>query len=217
MREPAAKPVDMRVLILGGTGNIGRRIVSQGLSRSFELTVLARHPRQLPQSDRLRLVEGDALDPASVRSAVSGQNAIIYALGVVTRRTTLFSDSTRILIDAMLNQDVRRLVAITGVGAGETRGHGGFIYDRIIFPLFTKGVYEDKDRQEALIRGSALDWTIVRPASFKDRVPPGPLRVVTDVRGITLRGISRDEVATFLLDQVESDRYLHQAPFIGHE
>jgi putative NADH-flavin reductase len=215
---PAAvvKRVAMRVLVLG-TGSIGRRIASQGLSRNYELTVFARQPRPLPSSERLRVIQGDALDPVSVHAAVSGQQAVIYALGIVTRRTTLFSDSTRILIDAMVSQGVRRLVAVTGVGAGETKGHGGFVYDRVVFPIFTKGIYEDKDRQEALIRSSTLDWVIVRPAPFKDRTPPGPLRVVTDIRGTTLRGISRDEVAAFVLDQLESDRYLHQTPFIGHE
>ena len=55
-------------------------------------------------------------------------------------------------------------VAITGIGSGETRGHGGFIYDRIIYSLFTRNRYQDKTRQEALIATSELDWIIVRPA-----------------------------------------------------
>jgi hypothetical protein len=78
---------------------------------------------------------------------------------------TLFSN-TRILIDAMVGHGVRRLVAITGVGAGETKGHGGFLYDCILYPLFTKRVYTDEGRQDELIRASPLDWVIVRPAPF---------------------------------------------------
>jgi nucleotide-binding universal stress UspA family protein len=61
-------------------------------------------------------------------------------------------------------------VCVTGVGAGDTQGHGGFLSDRILYPLFTKGIYADKE-QEALIRDSAADWTIVRPAPFRNRTP----------------------------------------------
>jgi putative NADH-flavin reductase len=117
----------------------------------------------------------------------------------------------------MQRQGVRRLICVTGVGAGETKGHGGFMYDRILYPLFTKGIYADKDRQEALIRESGTDWTIVRPAPFRNRTSPGPLRVETRVADIVLRRISPQEVAAFLLDEVEQGRFIRQAIFIGHE
>jgi hypothetical protein len=82
--------------------------------------------------------------------------------------------------------------------------------------LFTKGIYADKDVQEALIRQSGLDWTIVRPAPFRTRTPSGPLRVATNPEGVTLTKISRLEVARFLLNELEQNRYVHQAVFIGH-
>ncbi len=133
------------------------------------------------------------------------------------RRTTLFSDVTAGLLPAMAAGHVRRLVAITGVGAGETRGHGGFFYDRVIYPLFTRPFYEDKDRQERLIRESALDWVIVRPAPFKATKGSTPLQVLTKIMPDTmLRRITRDEVASFVLDQLVDDRYVRQAVFIGH-
>jgi hypothetical protein len=105
---------------------------------------------------------------------------------------------------------------VTGVGAGETKGHGGFLYDRILYPLFTKGIYADKDVQEALIRNSGLEWTIVRPAPFRAHTPSGPLRAVTNVERVTLRKVSRLEVASFLLDELEQNRFVRQAVFIGH-
>lgn len=207
----------MRVLVLGGTGSVGRRIVQQGPACGHQLTVLARSPEKMVQPHGgLRIVEGDALRLASVDSAMAAQDAVIYALGARARHTTLFSESTRILIGAMRKHGVRRLVAITGVGAGDTKGHGGFLYDRVIYPLFTKGLYEDKDRQETLIRNSDLDWVLVRPAPLREGKQRGPMQAVVHVGDITLRSISRDEVATFVLKQLESDRYLRQAPFIGH-
>ena len=208
----------MRMLVLGATGSVGRLILQETLQRGHEATALARDPGKLGvQPNHLTVIQGNALDVESVQRAVAGQDVVIYALGAGNvRRTTLFSDTTRVLLEAMERQDVRRLICITGVGAGETKGHGGFLYDRILYPLFTKGVYEDKDRQEQLIRASALDWTIVRPAAFRERAPKGPLRVVTNVAGVTLRTISRREVAAFVVHEAEQNRHVRQAVFIGH-
>ncbi len=166
----------------------------------------------------IEVAVADPTDAAALQALVAGQEAVIMALGTAPgRRTSLFSDVTAKLITAMAHAKVRRLVAITGVGAGETRGHGGFLYDRIIYPLFTRPFYEDKDRQERLIRQSALDWIIVRPAPFKPTPGAAPLQAITDIRPDTvLRRITRDEVASFVLDQLTDDRYLRTPVFIGH-
>src|SRR5262249_57772205 len=77
----------------------------------------------------------------------------------IFERTTLFSQSTRILVDAMKIAGVKRLVAVTGLGAGDSRGrggiiHGGIIYDSVVFPLLLKRVYDDEDVQEWIIGSS---------------------------------------------------------------
>lgn len=151
-------------------------------------------------------------------AAVRRQEAAIFSLGRSNHRapTTMFSDATRILIRAMETQGVRRLVCITGIGAGDSRGHGGFLYDKIIFPWFTKETYADKDRQEALIRESSLDWIIVRPASFTNGLQRGNLRAVTDLKGVTIRAISPADAAAFVLEQLRSDTYLHKTPLVGY-
>ena len=208
----------MKILILGATGSVGRHLVPQALERGNEVTALVRDTRKVSlRNPRLRLVEGDALDSAAVERAVEDQEAVIYSLGVEnTKPTTLFSDSTRLLIAAMEKHGVRRLIAITGIGAGDSRGHGGFLYDHLIFPLFTKHRYADKDRQEALIRNSSLDWIIVRPAAYSNGGRRGDFRVVTDLEGVIMRSISRADVAAFVLAQLTSDTYLKKTPLIGY-
>lgn len=61
----------------------------------------------------------------------------------------------------MERHGVKRLICITGLGAGDSKGHGGFLYDKLILPLILQRIYDDKDRQEAEIRQIKLDWTIV--------------------------------------------------------
>jgi len=187
----------MKVLVLGAAGVTGRHIVEQGIARGHEITAFVRDAAQSRTfPNQVHAIVGDALDQEAVERGVAGEDAVVYALGSKkTGPTTLFSDSTRLMIQAMEKQKVKRLVCITGVGTAETRGHGGFVYDRIIFPLFTKKVYEDKDRQESLIRSSSLDWIIVRPATFRDGAAQGQLLAFTDLEGVTLRRIARREVA----------------------
>ncbi|MCI0421024.1 MAG: NAD(P)H-binding protein [Acidobacteria bacterium] len=100
--------------------------------------------------------------------------------------------------------------------SGRNQGARRILYDRILFSLITKRVYEDKDVQEALIQKSSLDWVIVRPAVFREGTPSGKLEAVTDVRGVTLTRVSRAEVAAFLLDQLTDGGYLRKAVFVGH-
>ena len=208
----------MKVLVLEATGSVGQYILRLGTERGHQLTALVRNPEKLKSWERrVRIVKGDALDKDAVEQALRDQEAAIYAIGIKRiGRTTLFSESTRILIDAMERSSIKRLVCITGVGAGENKGHGGFLYDRILFPLITKRIYEDKDVQEALVQKSSLDWVIVRPAMFREGTPSGKLEAVTEVRGVTLIRVSRAEVAAFVLDQLTDDRYLRKAVFIGH-
>lgn len=210
----------MRFLLLGASGGVGRRILVQGRARGHTIRAQTRDAARLSgQPAGIEVVAVDPTDASALRALVTGQEAVIVALGTAPgRRTRLFSDVTAKLMAAMTAEGIRRLVAITGVGAGETRGHGGFLYDRIIYPLFTRPFYEDKDRQERLIRESSLDWVLVRPAPFKDSAGSAPLEILTEIRPDTvLRRITRDEVASFVLDQLGNDRYLRKFAFIGHE
>jgi putative NADH-flavin reductase len=209
----------MKFLLLGASGGVGRCILAQGLERGHLIRAQTRDAARLAgQPAGIEVVAADPTDAAALRALVTGQQAVVIALGTAPgRRTSLFSDVTRKLIAAMAAEGVKRLVAITGVGAGETRGHGGFLYDRLIYPLFTRPFYEDKDRQERLIRDSPLDWVVVRPAPFKATPGSAPFQALTEIRPDTvLRRITRDEVAAFVLDQLADDRYLRRPVFIGH-
>jgi putative NADH-flavin reductase len=208
----------LSVFVLGASGSVGRLIVAEARTRGLSVTAQSRVSSRLAGLDAAgQIVALDPTDSAALAATLPGHDAVVFALGDRRRGTTLFSDATRALLPAMQIAGVRRLVAITGVGAGETRGHGGFLYDNLIFPLFTRSIYADKDRQEALIEASGLDWTIVRPAPFSENLAPGPLQVLTQIAPDTkLRRITRAEVAGFVLDQLASNAFLRRKPFIGH-
>jgi putative NADH-flavin reductase len=207
------------IAVLGATGRVGSRVVARALERGYSVAAQTRRAGKLDHlAESVRVHAFDPHDPVAMAAFLRGADAVVFALGVERGgRTSLFSDVTRVLLDAMREAGVPRLIAVTGVGAGATRGHGGFVYDRIVFPLITRPRYADKDRQEALIAQSDRDWVIVRPAPFKDRVPDTPLEVHVEIAPETvLRRVTPDEVARFILDQVETDTHLGTRPFIGH-
>jgi putative NADH-flavin reductase len=207
-----------RIAVLGASGRVGRRVVERALAAGYTVAAQTRDASRLGAlAGRVEVHAFDPRDREALRRFIADAHAVIFALGTRPGATTLFSEVTAALTAAMQDAGVRRLIAITGVGAGDTRGHGGFLYDRIVFPLVTRRMYRDKDRQEALIADSGLDWTILRPAPFRDRPAEGPLQVVDEIRPDTvLRRITPDEVAQFAVDQIDSDRHRHKRPFIGH-
>jgi putative NADH-flavin reductase len=210
-----------KVLIIGASRGIGLETVKAALRASHSVRALARSATSIPiQDPGLEKVTGDALDSDTIRKALQDADVVIQTLGVdispraIFKRTTLFSRSTRILVDAMKAAGVKRLVTVTGLGAGDSRGHGGFLYDGIAFPLLLKRVYDDKDVQEWTIRSSGLDWTIVRPGLLTKRPATGQYRVLTEPNAWRFGVISRTDVADFLVRQIDDQALIGGTPLL---
>jgi putative NADH-flavin reductase len=132
----AAKP---KLLVLGATGATARHVGTQALAKGYDVTVLARSAEKAGKLGGAKVILGDALDEATVRWALQGRNAVISALGTPAspfRKVTLLSSATGVLVDAMKAENVRRRVAITGIGAGDSAEHGGFLFDAWCTPIF---------------------------------------------------------------------------------
>ncbi|MCJ9722205.1 SDR family oxidoreductase [Agrobacterium sp. SHOUNA12C] len=206
-----------KILILGATGPTGRHIVSQAVRRGYDVTLLVRSPEKAADIEGAKIVVGDARDEKVLRQAIKDRDAVISALGTPAspfREVTLLSTATRALVSAMKTERVSRLVAITGMGAGDSAGHGGFLFDKLIFPLLLRKVYADKDRQEAIIKGSGLDWTLVRPSVLNNKPGRDTIQTLTNLNQFQGGSISRENVATFVLDQVTMDLWLRKSPLI---
>jgi putative NADH-flavin reductase len=208
----AVSATPQHLLVIGGTSGIGLEVVKLALARGHAVTVMARHaPRQLLAGERY--VAGDIQDASAVATAMSGQSAVVTTISMAPSRhaTTLFSSGMANVLASMQHEGVVRLVAVTGIGAGESRGHGGFGYDRVFMPLMMRAMYEDKSREETLIRGSALDWTIVRPGFLHGGAGLGHYHVVQQLGGVTSGAIARADVAAFIVAALENGLELRTA------
>jgi putative NADH-flavin reductase len=151
--------------------------------------------------------------------ALTGIDVVIQSLGVsvepemILKPTRFFSKATRVLVTAMEEAQVKRLICVTGFGAGDSRGHGGFLCCAA-FHLLLGRVYDDKDVQERIVRRSKLEWVIVRPVILTDGPKTNAYRVLADPRDWTCGFISRADVADFLVKQIDDDTFLHKTPVL---
>ncbi len=210
-----------KVLVIGASRGIGLETVKALLAKNYEVRAFARSTATIPLDDeRLEKVDGDALDRRDIDRALVGVDAVIQSLGVsfgpqtVLKGTTLFSTSSRVLVDAMRTKGIKRLIAVTGLGAGDSRGHGGLLYSALLFPLVLKRVYDDKDVEEQIVRASGLDWTIVRPGLLTSGATRGRYQALTDPKSWRAGSISRGDVGEFLARQVEERTYIGQTPVL---
>jgi uncharacterized protein YbjT (DUF2867 family) len=105
------------------------------------------------------------------------------------------------------------VICVTGFGAGDSRGNGGFLYN-VALHLLLGRIYDDKDVQEHIVRRSKLDWVIVRPVILTTGPKTQAYRALVDPRDWRCGFISRADVADFLVKQIDNDTFLHKAPVL---
>jgi putative NADH-flavin reductase len=205
----------MNILVLGATGPLGRHIIEQALSTGHHVTALVRSPGRLPPHQHLREAVGDVLDPDAVAAAVPGHDAVISALGQSqpSPHGRQLHPALPYLIDAMRTAGVSRLIWVSSHSIGDSRGHSGFLFERIVVPIRRlRAEFADKERQEALVAASDLDWTIVRPARLTNAPATGRVRAQPRLR-LTIRdSISRADLAQFILRELDRGEHILTAP-----
>ena len=198
----------MKVVVFGATGSTGRLVVESALSAGHVVTAFVRDPKRMPLTHpNLGIVEGNAMDPASVASAVQGSDAVICTLGVIPQATEdlgrrqrnvpVCSVGTRNILAAM-PQGRGRLIVESSVSVGESY-HTGTFGAGFLVKLALKEVMADKEEQEAAVRESGCDWTIVRPATLTFKRARGNLEAGTDLRWNITSTATRADVAEYMV------------------
>lgn len=203
------------VLVIGASQGIGLETTKAGLAAGHCVRAFARSAafieRSGPQLDRFT---GDALDAGDVARALDGIDVVVQALGVpvrdLLRPVRLFSDAINVLVPAMERAGVRRLIAVTGIGAGDSRDAIG-PQQRLPFRLVFGHVYDDKDAQEMDIRRSGLAWTLVRPGVLTSGATTGRYQVLTEPSSWRGGLIGRADVAGYIVGQITDPSHERRA------
>ncbi len=210
----------MKVIVFGSTGTIGRHLIAQALEQGHEVSAFCRDATKLADvtHPKLATIVGDVFNPEDVNKAIQGQEVVCVALGSGNKRkSTVRSQGTQHIIEAMKAHGVKRLICQSTLGTGDSNGNLNFFWKYIMFGWFLKQIFLDHELQEQYVRNSGLDWTIVRPAAFRDGEKTGTYRhgFGANAQQLTLK-IARADVADFMLKQLGNDSYLHQSPGLSY-
>lgn len=212
----------MKLLIFGATGGTGRELVSQALRQGHSVTAFVRNPSGVQQQHpRLTVVKGDVLDYHTIEPVIAGHDAVLSTIGMPANKTgTLRSEGTRNIIRAMEKEGLKRFICQTSLGYGDSREtlrRTPFIFKYIIVPFILKKGFADHALQETYIKGSGLDWVIIRPGNLTDGGLTGRYRygfAPTDP-DIKVK-VSRADVADFMLKQLTDPTFIHKTPGVSY-
>ncbi len=146
------------IVMLGGTGFVGRHLVPRLARDGHQIAVLSRNRerhRELAVLPGVRVISADVHDPAVLRARLAGADAAINLVGILNAARDDGRDFQRVhveltekLIGACVGNGVARLLQMSSLGAGEGTSH----------------YLKSRGAAEARVRASPLAWTIFRPS-----------------------------------------------------
>ena len=209
----------MKVLVIGAAGKTGRLVVDRALAAGHSVKALVHDTAALadkPLGDGVQIVQGDIHDPKTVSSAIMHCDAVIDTLGGKKpfQETDLESSAAKIVLAAMREHGVKRLVVISVLGAGDSGAQSPFWYEHLFLPTFLHGALPDKNAMEAEVKASGVEWVLVRPPILTDNAATGTVKVIADNE--TAHKITRADLAEFLVQQLSSDTYLRTAVIVAN-
>lgn len=214
----------MKLVIFGATGIVGKAIVNEALRQEHIVTILTRNALKCEgmQHPHLRIVEGDVTNSETVHNILKGQEVVIQALGIDGKgdgKPTFFvSQTNQLIMDEMQALNIKRFIAISAIGAGDSIHFLPWVYRKFILPLFMKwfkAIIDDKNRMEQQIKQTQLDWTIVRCTTVKSQPAKGHIIVTFDGKGLHF-SITAADMATFIVNQATKAQFIKQSPTISN-
>lgn len=197
------------ILVIGASKGIGLDTVRRGLDTGHRIRAFSRSADQISlDHPALERCPGDATKAADLDRALDGTEAVIMCLGIketpamLWQKVTLFSDATAALLPLMKEKGPKRLIVVTGIGAGDSKQALSSIERAGHWALLGRP-YADKTRQEEMIRSSGLDWTIARPVILTNNTVTGTYRVLSDPATWRNGMISRADVAHYAVRAAE--------------
>ena len=210
----------MKIALIGATGFVGSRLLTEALSRGHQVTAIVRDPAKLAvQNDLLTVVTGDVNQTAQLAQQLAGHDVVLSAFNPGWQNPNIYADSlagAKSIEQATEEAGVPRLLVIGG--AGSLFIDGQQLVDGPQFPAAIKaGATAARDYLNVLKENTKLDWTFFSPAIEMhpgiDTGRTGHYRLGTESPVFNAEGrsiLSGEDLAVATLDEVEKHQFSRQ-------
>lgn len=203
----------MRVVVFGATGGTGRAVVERARSAGHAVTAFARRADRIAPADGLSVIPGDVMNGAQVAPALAGQDAVVISLGNSQNpfallfggsRTTprdVCEVGTRNILSALPKDRDIPIIVIGAFGTGETARNLPVLF-KLFYRLVLREQMADKERQNALLKGSFARYTMIQPLALTDKPAVGAWTASRD-GSFGKTEVTRADLATFIVQQLQ--------------
>lgn len=210
----------LKIVVYGGTGNIGQRIVHEALERGHTVTVVVRDPSAMAeQPPRLRVLKGDVLDSAQVARLISGSNVVVSAVSFrKPGEANSFRKAGESLVSALRRLGPKAPYLIVVGGAGSLEQPPSFHFQ--IPDAWREEINGQNDSLAYYRTVNDVRWTYFSPAAM---IAPGTRtakfrlggdQLIVDAKGDSR--ISMEDYAVAVLDEAEKPTHVDKRFTIGY-
>jgi len=198
----------MNILILGATGRVGSQIVTYALQDRHHVTVLVRTPEKIQiNNENLTIIQGNVLNKDDIERAMNGIDVVISALN--TDGTTTLSESMPLIIEAMENEGIKRIITIGTAGILQSRTTPNLLrYQSSESKRKSTRAAEEHHNAYDMLNQSTLEWTIVCPTYLPDGEKVGKYRIERNFLPEDGVKISVPDTAEFTFKQIKASDYI---------
>ncbi|MGI8581317.1 MAG: NAD(P)-dependent oxidoreductase [Chitinophagaceae bacterium] len=209
----------MKVFILGATGALGKIVTNLVLQKGIEVRAFVRNAAKMDvQHPKLEIVQGNILNETDVNNAVKGVDAVVWTIGHENKKAAkklmamdTCSRGSEYVINAMNTHGLKRFIAVSSWGVGnDSRKRTPLFLRHIIFRLILNKEFADKEKQEAIIRLSTTDYTIIKPSRLTNKIKNCELQVKHKLNYSHFSNIPRDLLAGFILKTIQDNLFIRE-------
>jgi len=191
-----------KIAVFGGTGVTGICVVNAALEKGKQVKILVRDEATVPVEfkDKIEIIKGDVLNQDDVDKVVKGADAVIIVLGTrnSTAPTTMMSDGTKNIIQAMKSNGLRKFSACMSSFL--------FMQPEMVPEEFIN-LNADHKRMLEVIKESDLDYRAVLPPHIANE-PSAPFQTLHDKSpGLS---ISKYDLGKFFVDCLDQEEHLRK-------
>ncbi|ESZ95037.1 hypothetical protein SBOR_4570 [Sclerotinia borealis F-4128] len=212
----------MHFLVLGASGRTGALVLAEALSKNHTITALARNPSSIPAAPGLTILKGTPTSDTDLHSAFTHGpkiDAVLVTLSSSRASDSPFAASTSApdflkstvttIASSMATHDVHKIIYMSAFGVGDSNG-ALWLPMRLLINNSTMGKvgFQDHAQAEEVLKGSGLQYGVVRSAMLKEGEKKDVVEYGADGKGMGhLPGCTKKTVASYMVAWAEKEKF----------